>query len=472
MLPPKIIDYAQKVADFILEKAGSHIFQIVSHLDADGLASAGIISKALRRIGAKFHVRIVHQLSSNIILTIPRKDRVLIFTDLGSGQLSLLTDFDNSAIIIDHHPPEETDSEEFLHFNPHFFGLDGGVDISGAGMAYLVAREIDDANKDLSALAVVGALGDRQDRGEGRSLTGLNSKIVCEAVESGVLEDVKDLMFFGRETRPIPVAIEYTMDPFIPGLSGNNAACMKFLTERVKIPLKTGDRWRTLSELSQQEKSKLVSELVKYMLASGLTTSEAQSIVGSVYILTREIVGTPMRDAREFAFLLNACGRTGKTGLGLAICMGDRRLSDDALRVAGEYRAKLAEYMNWLGEKNVKDEGAVCWFDGGGYINDKMVGTLTSILSSSRSCQDKVIVGFAYSEEEKAVKVSIRLGSGVSSKIDLGMAVRNVMSKMGLGFIAGGHEAAAGAYIPSGKEKEFIEHLKSEIERMIGNHEG
>lgn len=465
MSPQQLIDLAKHVADFLVEKAGSSIFQVVSHLDADGIAAAGIISRVLKRLNAKFHVRIVRQLSERALSTLPRSGRIFVFTDLGSGQLSILKEFfKEDFIVIDHHPPEEVDAANIMHLNPHLFGMDGNVNVSGAGMAYLVAREVDVSNRDLSALAVVGALGDRQDKGEARSLTGLNAEIVKDGIDVGVLKEVKDLMFFGREFRPIPVALEYTMDPFIPGLSGNHAACVKFLTERVKIPLKVGEKWRTISDLSQQEKSILVSELVKYMLGpGGMSAEEAQSIVGTVYILADDRFGASVRDAREFAFLLNACGRTGKAGLGLAICLGDKKFFDEAVKVAGEYRAKIAEYMNWLEEGNVHVKGDVCWFNGGSYIDERMVGTLTSILSSSKMYRDKVIVGFAYSEEEGAVKVSARLGSGVKMEINLGELMRRVASKMGLNLVAGGHDLAAGAYIPVGRENEFIEVLSAEL---------
>lgn len=462
----QLIDSAKSVADFLVKKAGSSIFQVVSHLDADGLAAAGIISKMLKRLNARFHVRIVHQLSERALASLPKRERIFVFTDLGSGQLRILKEvFKEDFIVIDHHPPEEVaGTVNFMHLNPHLFGVDGSIDVSGAGMAYLVAKEVDVSNRDLSALAVVGALGDRQDKGEARSLTGLNAEIVKDGVDVGVLKEVKDLMFFGREFRPIPVALEYTMDPFIPGLSGNHAACVKFLNERVKIPLKVGEKWRTISDLSQQEKSVLVSELVKYMLGpGGMSAEEAQSIVGTVYVLANERLGTPVRDAREFAFLLNACGRTGKAGLGLAICLGDKKFSEEAIKVAGEYRAKIAEYMNWLGEGNINVKGDVCWFNGGRYIDERIVGTITSILSSSKMYRDKVIVGFAYSEEEGAVKVSARLGPEIKKEVNLGELMKHIASKMGLNLVAGGHDLAAGAYIPAGKENEFIEVLSAEL---------
>ncbi|MEM3149359.1 MAG: DHH family phosphoesterase, partial [Candidatus Jordarchaeales archaeon] len=161
--------------------------------------------------------------------------------------------------------------------------------------------------------------------------------------------------------------------------------------------------------------------------------------------------------------LLNACGRTGKTSLGLAICMGDRNVYGEVAKVASEYRAKLADYMEWLGKGKVNVKGDICWFNGERYIDDKMIGTVTSILSSSKSYRDKVIVGFAYSEEEAAVKVSARLGSEVKKEVNLGELMRYVINEMGLNFVAGGHDLAAGAYIPAGREEEFIEHLNAEL---------
>ncbi len=47
--------------------------------------------------------------------------------------------------------------------------------ISAAGVTYLVARELDDENKDLSTLGIVGALGDMQDKNERRTLAASTS---------------------------------------------------------------------------------------------------------------------------------------------------------------------------------------------------------------------------------------------------------------------------------------------------------
>ena len=75
-------------------------------------------------------------------------------------------------LIIDHHQvPETGESKEQEHddgqiLNPWKYGIDGGKDVSAGGMAYMVASTLDPKNRDLSAIAVVSAVADRQDQGD------------------------------------------------------------------------------------------------------------------------------------------------------------------------------------------------------------------------------------------------------------------------------------------------------------------
>ena len=77
---------------------------IVSHVDADGLASAGIICGALDRIEKGYEVKIVKQLDPSVFLDISSAEAV-IFTDLGSGSLDLIDDLGPLCVIADHHQP-------------------------------------------------------------------------------------------------------------------------------------------------------------------------------------------------------------------------------------------------------------------------------------------------------------------------------------------------------------------------------
>jgi RecJ-like exonuclease len=75
---------------------------------------------------------------------------------------------------------------------------------------------MDKNNIDLACLAIVGALGDLQDKNKERKLGGVNKYIVQDAIHSGGLNVETDLLFFGRETRPIHEAIARTTTPLSP----------------------------------------------------------------------------------------------------------------------------------------------------------------------------------------------------------------------------------------------------------------
>ena len=132
-------------------------------------------------------------------------------------------------------------------------------------MAYFVAKAVNRANVDLAPIALVGALGDMQDKYEQRSLRSLNKIIVDDAVAAGLLKVEKDLTFFGRETRPIHRTLATTTNPFIPGLSGEEDKALVFLAN-LNIPIKQGEKWRALRDLNEDEKKRLCSALADHFL--------------------------------------------------------------------------------------------------------------------------------------------------------------------------------------------------------------
>jgi single-stranded-DNA-specific exonuclease len=108
---------------------------------------------------------------------------------------------------------------------------------------------------DLAPIAVVGALGDLQDKYDQRRLGGLNEKIVEDAQSRGLLTVEKDLIFFGRETRPIHKTLASTTNPFIPGISGEEDKSLAFLVS-LDIKPKYGDKWRALRDLNRRREEK------------------------------------------------------------------------------------------------------------------------------------------------------------------------------------------------------------------------
>jgi single-stranded-DNA-specific exonuclease len=462
-------DVASKLSNEI--RARTKVW-VLSHLDSDGLSAAGIICSALRRSGAKFHLRILRQLRRQKIEELAETHaEAFIFLDFGSGQIDQIGELlpKSRVFILDHHPPVDCSVQLFAHVNPHLWGIDGANQLSASGVAYLIAKAMDPSNVDLSALAIVGAIGDQQDKGTQRSLTGLNAEIVKDAERASVLEVEKDIRLFGRETRPIHVALEYTTEPYVPGLTGNGDACAKLLLN-LGIPLKEGENWRTLSSLTQDEKTKLVSELVRRMISRGMDSKDAESVIGTVYTLTKEDKGTPLRDAREFSSLLNSCGRMGYPGLGVTVCMGERgNALKETQNVLSQYRRKLAEYLELIEKPNfVKETEHLQYFNGEDIMDDRIIGPVTSIAISSHMLKtDRPIVALAYTEDN-LTKVSIRATDELVKKgINLGNAVRDAVAEIGEEAEGGGHDIAAGAFIARGHEDAFMLRLEDSIVKQL-----
>ncbi|MCJ7470088.1 DHH family phosphoesterase [Candidatus Bathyarchaeota archaeon] len=453
------LDSAAKAAKIIKETVEEDgLIHVFSHLDADGGAAAGIIGRALTRLDARFRVRITQWIEEKILEVLADKPDLIVFSDLGSGYVNLLKEKlgEFKIVILDHHQIRGETTDSFVHVNPHLHGIDGARDISGAGVAYFAARAIDRMNVDLAPMAVVGALGDLQDKYDQRMLGGLNEKIVDDGVKAGLLNVEKDLVFFGRETRPIHRTLASTTHPFIPGISGEEDKSLAFLAN-LDIKTRTDDKWRALRDLSDDEKKRLCSALADYLLSRGLRL-EVANLIGYVYVLSREEPWTPLRDAREFGVLLNAAGRMDRSSLGVAVCMGDRGSAfEEVSKVLEEYRRSINKYLGWVMEKpeRMRELENIYVVYGEDYIDDKIVGAISSILSSGLPNPEKPLIAFANVVEQGIAKISARTVDAVVAR---GVNLGDIMqaSAEQCGGKGGGHNVAAGAQVPLDRIDEFI----------------
>lgn len=435
------------------------IVRILTHNDADGVASGGILSTAARRTGAPFKITVEKRLDEQILGGVAaEKPSLVVLTDFGSGYLELvgkaLQGVD--AIILDHHMPMGDAPEHVVQVNPLLHGIDGSREIAASGVSYFFARTLDAKNVDLSPLGLVGALGDQQDKGDKKSLRGVNTLIEDEAIAAGLLSKDVDLIFYGHETRPVARAIANTTTPFIPGLSGREDSAVAFLNH-IGIPLKTGDRMRSLSDLDDEEKRKLFSALSSHMVAQGCDAKTVHNLIGTVYTFRKEEATTPMRDGREYSSLLNACARMRRPSLGIGICLGDRgEAMRDAEQTVDEYRRKIGGYLDWVraGDR-IREMKAIYVLSAGADIDENIVGVVSSILLGQGILKSTKPIVSAANSDDGTVKISSRIAEGTAY---MGIHLGKVMQEAagGVGGAGGGHDNAAGAFIPQGREEEFM----------------
>ncbi|MFP4142609.1 MAG: DHHA1 domain-containing protein [Candidatus Natronoplasma sp.] len=449
---------------------------IISHIDADGITSGSIAYKALERAGKEIDIKFVKQLDESEIDRLEDNDHDLIwFTDLGSGQSVDLKSF--RCVITDHHEPQgdvgipsleergnilNYGNSKALELNPHRYGLDGAKELSGSGTTYLVAREMDEKNRDLSKLAIIGAVGDLQ-ASERNRLVGKNRDILEEAIKEGVVDKRTDAALYGLESRPLPKLLEFASDPILPGLTGDESACTNFLVE-MEIPLKDDGSWRRWYELSKKEKRRILSGLADRMLDRGYPVEHVKSLMGEIYIFPGEEVGSMLHEAKEFSTLLNSCGRYEKAEVGMEICLGDRdEYFDKAKSLLKGHQKVLVDSLDYVESVGVKERESIQFFHGEDEIPDTVVGTVAGMVLNSGDVDRRLpIIAFAESEEREGVKVSSR---GTKRLVNDGLDLSSVMTECSkkVGGEGGGHDIAAGALIPYDKEKEFLE----EVEKMI-----
>ena len=465
---PALADRAAACADRLRE---ADRVLLASHIDADGLTSAAVASTALARAGIDHEVVFEKQLDAASIDAIAAREfDVVLFTDFGSGQLDDIAAHEAAGdfvpVIADHHRP--ADRETRYHLNPLLEGIDGASELSGAGASYLLARELegpDGDNRDLAALAVVGAVGDMQESTDG--LVGANEAVVADGVAAGAVETRTDLDLYGRQTRPLPKLLEYASDVTIPGISNDESGAISFLSD-LDVDVRRDGEWRRWVDLDADERRRVASALMQRAVAAGVPADRIESLVGTTYTLVDEEPGTELRDVSEFSTLLNATARYDRADVGLAVCLGDRGDAlAEAKRLLRNHRKNLSEGLQWVKTEGVTHEENLQWFDAGSRIRETIVGIVAGMaVGSSAVDASKPVVAFA-EESTAELKVSARGSHAlVRQGLDLSAVMRD--ASRAVGGDGGGHDVAAGATVPTGERDAFLAAADELVGEQLG----
>lgn len=494
----KLMEDLRKAVDYFLvniERLATPV-RIYTHLDADGLSAGAILGKALYRENIPFQITILRQLEkteiTKIIGKLKESKNFLIFSDFGSGQYIQLQDelsnlkHHNPILVLDHHIPQNILNKEDIknikkvheitkpwHINPYFYDVDGSIEISGAGLCYYFANCLNSENSDLSPLAIIGAVGDIQNKGFDRSFQGLNSLILEEAVNSGFVEVINDLNF--PSLKPLNEAIAYSSEIHLPGLSNDVNKTLIFLKTKGILMENSDGSIKTLNELNQDEKQKISSAIIEY--ASIKLDLEPSKIVKKLivnrYLLKKELVGSELHVASEFSNLLNACGRTHNASLGIGIAMGDRKkIYQQSKDILKNYRKSIVESLSWLQDNNkIQQKEWIQYFFGEDVIPETIIGTITSILilESGEGIEElKPLFGLAERTDENVYKVSGRAHQKLVEKgLNLSEVFREACKLSDLDVLGGGHPPAAGTKIPVDKVDVFLNYCNKVVHKQL-----
>jgi len=426
----QIIDLINKAIEKINSTQG--LIQIVSDLDCDGIAAASIISSVLIQSNKNFQVTFVNRISDELIRELgEKKPELVIFTDMGSGYLDMLNKLNLDTIVLDHHQIEGSPSKNIIHINPEEVDLK----LSGSGITYLLAKEML-KNNSLAPLAIVGTVGD------------VSYSTDSKLFETPMIETEIGLNLFGRFSRPLHKSLEFSG---IPELDGESKT-IQFLSE-IGIKTQKNGEWRTFNDLDNEEKRNLTDAIVKESLNH--ENFDKKLIFGS--ILTLKSFPDELKDAKEFATILNACANMNEPAIGLALCLGNEKMLGTARNLLKAYRKIIGNYMRWIenNPESIKQTDCANYILGKDAINENFIGTIVSMLFRP---VEKTIIGFGNSKD--GIKISAR-----SKNINIrGVIVEAARTCGGRG---GGHESAAGAIIPPDSQEKFIETCENILKKLI-----
>jgi single-stranded-DNA-specific exonuclease len=394
--------------------------RVISHNDADGITSAGLICSALSRAGIPFHATLVKRLDQSVIDSVV--EGPVVFCDMGSGQPDLISQVKGDAFVLDHHRP--VGSLSCLNLNPHNFGIDGAFELSASGTVYSVVRKMGD-NADLAGLAIVGAIGDRQ------MMIGANRSLLDEAIEAGAVEVRPGLKM--PEDGPLDQVFKNSIEPVLD-FTGDPEKTAQFL-ELVGVQ---GD----IQSLPKPDLSRLCTALVLKLLMQG--SFAADSVVGEVIRLKKEVV----ENAFELVLLLNACGKMDVPGLGLTLCLRDDSVLPECRTVGARYKGEVLAGIRYL-QENHKVLDHIRYL----IMPDMEAGGVVAGLGIRYLFTDRPLI--VLNQKPDMVKISGRGSKPMVTKgLDLSIVLKTAAGAVG--GRGGGHTIASGASIPPGSEEEFL----------------
>ena len=443
VLPSKLLSRLSNAAGLIR----SHNFiQVYSHYDADGLSAAGIIANVLLRENKQFRIRTFTSLEEEAMQEVREcKYDCILMTDLGASYISELEALGKDVIVLDHHTVQK-DSDKICYANPHLVDIDGSFGACAATMAFLFGITVNENNWDLVQLAFAGITGDKQHI---KGITGLNEYLLNEGTKRGFITTSEGSLI---PAGPVSRSLYYTTDPYIRGITGNQAAVDNFLKD-ARIPAD-----RNSANLTDDEKRRLSSMIAVRLTEQGVSTDSMTELARTRYYLRDWKM-----DAESLAELLDACGRTMTQGIGIAMCIGSK---DDLLRameLRDQYNNSIMEATVRIDRDGLKQMENFQYFDS---TETGFTGVLCGIMMHYVSDPSKPTIGMNTADDK--IKLSGRATyKQLDRGVDLAVALRE--STKTVGGEGGGHSIASGGSIPLGTSEEFLKNMDAIIGGQISS---
>ena len=402
-----IKENAEEVANYLTELEDNIL--VITQGNPDDLCATGILMKCLQEIKIGCHT-IVSDNTINLMKKIKKLNYSnMIFVGIHTDDIPSNVLKEKNVYIINHKlnlkEKRKKISENVKILSLEEINLPEKV-ISNAGLTYFIASGLLDNYQKFSDLGIIGALYKKQTNPKNQELNGLNKYIMDDGKEKEYLTIKKGTRIPGRESQPIHLALMYSLNPYFPGLTGNEGACTKFVS-RLDIKMRDQkDNWRTISSLTSKETKTLNDALIALLMKNdSQQVTNIYKLIGPIYILNKEQENNQTRNAEEYLWLLEGACQMKLYGLALAVILGDRSNRYDNLqRELSNYHGEATQIIEDIlnNPEKIEDEGLYRIINGSDVLKkESAILVLNALIESSTIPIDKPLL--MYIEEEDIV---------------------------------------------------------------------
>ncbi len=390
--------------------------RILSHSDGDGVFAAATAVSLAHELGINYHVTLLKHPDRKAISSLLEEGYDLyLILDLGSASEAADRD---GVVILDHHQsPGEV--QKALLVNPTLYGADGGSEVCASSLAFLMALLLD--RRDLAPNFVAGCMADKQ-----VPFRGINER-VYRLVE----ESFRTRTWLNLVDLEVPVALSHSTEPYIRELATGGA-------EGLLSKLGIGSEQR-VSELSEEKARELASALVPMLALQGASVEGLESVT------TTEFVHDDVQ-VNSISKMVHLVSRQDMGGEALASVLEGRVMEE----LRGPYLEAEEVLISHVEASEVRDRGS-----------------FYHVLAKEGAPVGRVAEVYLHYilEGRKPVVASCREGDGVKfslrasarHNVNLGISAREAAREVG--GQGGGHPLAAGAFVPLGREEDFLRAL-------------
>ncbi len=305
------LDNTEKISTLLSEY--EQVIQIIYYRSCDAIIAASIFGKVFHDLHKPC---ILTELNDDTINTVKKRSKgINIFIGYTIDEIESIDLIGTMIALI---PPIDSPAKELI-INPFNYGVTDYKYLNFSTIAYFICSAFAETLNYIIQLPLV-SFHTSNMMGE---YDGFIKIIADDAITGGVIKIEKDLSFLGNGRYRVSESLVYSLNPFLPGITGDNTRAIELLTKS-GIEDEIKGKNRSLSDLSKDEIKDLNSNLiVQLALHKGYQEEKLEFIKNKTTIIN-ERKDSILMNTWDFAAAIKDALYRHQITTAIAVLLGNR----------------------------------------------------------------------------------------------------------------------------------------------------